>query len=183
VKNLAIELSRVCNDLRVLATGGHWGPAEIQLPQKEAAHASGAAVTAPVPEVVNMVCFRVIGTDLTVTLAAEAGEIQVNTFVPVIAACILEAQTTLTNAARTLDVHCVEGITANPEVARPDVDVDQGVGTMTALEPAAGDERATELAAEVMRTGREIEALLQGKPVGPAAPVRRPRGRRSSGRE
>ena len=69
-----------------------------------------------IPEVVNMVCFRVIGSDLTVSMAAEGGQLQLNVFEPVIAACIFEAQTMFINAARTLRVHCVEGITANADV-------------------------------------------------------------------
>ena len=69
-----------------------------------------------IPEVVNMVCFRVIGNDLTVTMAAEAGQLQLNVFEPVIAACLFEAQTMFMNAARTLREHCVDGITANPDV-------------------------------------------------------------------
>ena len=72
-----------------------------------------------IPEVVNMVCFRVIGSDLTVTMAAEAGQLQLNVFEPVIAACIFEAQTMFINAARTLRVHCVDGITANADVLPP----------------------------------------------------------------
>ena len=86
-----------------------------------------------IPEVVNMVCFRVIGSDLTVTMAAEGGQLQLNVFEPVIAACIFEAQTMFINAARTLRVHCVEGITANVDVLRHYVDY--SIGTVTALNP------------------------------------------------
>ena len=93
-----------------------------------------------------MVCFRVIGSDLTVSMAAEGGQLQLNVFEPVIAACIFEAQTMFINAARTLRVHCVEGITANPDVCRHYVDY--SIGTVTALNPVIGYERATELAAE-----------------------------------
>ena len=89
-----------------------------------------------IPEVVNMVCFRVIGSDQTVTMAAEAGQLQLNVFEPVIAACIFEAQTMFINAARTLRVHCVDGITANPEVCQHYVDY--SIGTVTALNPVIG---------------------------------------------
>jgi aspartate ammonia-lyase len=112
-----------------------------------------------IPEVVNMVCFRVIGSDLTVSMAAEGGQLQLNVFEPVIAACVFEAQTMFINAARTLRVHCVEGITANPDVCRHYVEY--SIGTVTALNPVIGYDMATELAAEAMRTGRGIMELVR----------------------
>jgi aspartate ammonia-lyase len=112
-----------------------------------------------IPEVVNMVCFRVIGSDLTVSMAAEGGQLQLNVFEPVIAACIFEAQTLFMNAARTLKVHCVDGITANPDVCRHYVEY--SIGTVTALNPVIGYDRATQLAAEAMRTGRGILELIR----------------------
>jgi aspartate ammonia-lyase len=114
-----------------------------------------------IPEVVNMVCYRVIGSDLTVTMAAEGGQLQLNVFEPVIAACIFEAQTMFINAARTLRVHCVEGITANPEVCQHYVEY--SIGTVTALNPVIGYEKSTELAAEAMKTGRGILELIREK--------------------
>src|SRR5690606_26052541 len=114
-----------------------------------------------IPEVVNMVCFRVIGSDLTVSLAAENGQLPLNVFEPGIAACIFEAQTLFINAARTLRVHCVEGITANPEVCRRYVET--SIGTVTALNPVIGYERATALATEAMATGRGILELVREK--------------------
>src|SRR5215467_8698652 len=116
-----------------------------------------------IPEVVSQVCFRVIGSDLTVTMAAEAGQLQLNAFEPVIAACIFEAQTMFVNAARTLRVHCVDGITANADVMRRYVDY--SIGTVTALNPVIGYERASELAAEAMRTGKGILELLREKRI------------------
>ena len=116
-----------------------------------------------IPEVVNMVCFRVIGSDLTVTMAAEGGQLQLNVFEPVIAACIFEAQTLFINAARTLRVHCVDGITANDDVMRHYVDY--SIGTVTALNPVIGYERATELATEAMKTGRGILELVREKKI------------------
>ena len=89
-----------------------------------------------IPEVVNMVCFRVIGSDLTVTMAAEGGQLQLNVFEPVIAACIFEAQTMFVNAARTLREHCVDGITANADVCQHYVEY--SIGTVTALNPVIG---------------------------------------------
>jgi aspartate ammonia-lyase len=116
-----------------------------------------------IPEVVNMVCFRVIGSDLTVALAAEAGQLQLNVFEPVIAACVFEAQTMFINAARTLRVHCVDGITANADVCRHYVDY--SIGTVTALNPVIGYERSTALATEAMRTGRGILELVREQRV------------------
>jgi aspartate ammonia-lyase len=116
-----------------------------------------------IPEVVNMVCYRVIGSDLTVSLAAEGGQLQLNVFEPVIAACIFEAQTMFINAARTLRLHCVDGITANADVCQRYVEY--SIGTVTALNPVIGYERATELAAEAMRTGRGILELVREKKI------------------
>ena len=117
MKSLAIKLSKVCNDLRLLSSGPRCGLREINLPAKQPGSSIMPGKVNPViPEVVNMVCFRVIGSDLTVTMAAEAGQLQLNVFEPVIAACIFEAQTMFMNAVRTLRVHCVDGITANADV-------------------------------------------------------------------
>jgi aspartate ammonia-lyase len=164
MKSLAIKLSKVCNDLRLLASGPRCGLHEINLPAKQPGSSIMPGKVNPViPEVVNMVCFRVIGSDLTVSMAAEAGQLQLNVFEPVIAACIFEAQTMFINAARTLRVHCVDGITANPDVCKHYVDY--SIGTVTALNPVIGYDRSTELAAEAMKTGQGIVELLREKKI------------------
>ena len=164
MKSLAIKLSKVCNDLRLLSSGPRCGLREINLPPKQPGSSIMPGKVNPViPEVVNMVCFRVIGSDLTVSMSAEAGQLQLNVFEPVIAACIFEAQTMFINAARTLRVHCVEGITANPDVLRHYVDF--SIGTVTALNPVIGYDRATELAAEAAKTGRGILELIREKKI------------------
>ena len=164
MKSLAIKLSKVCNDLRLLSSGPRCGFREISLPPKQPGSSIMPGKVNPViPEVVNMVCFRVIGSDLTVSLAAEAGQLQLNVFEPVIAACIFEAQTMFINAADTLRTHCVDGITANTDVCRHYVEY--SIGTVTALNPVIGYERATALAAEAMRTGRGILELVREKKV------------------
>jgi aspartate ammonia-lyase len=164
MKSLAIKLSKVCNDLRLLASGPRCGLREINLPAKQPGSSIMPGKVNPViPEVVNMVCFRVIGGDLTVSLAAEGGQLQLNVFEPVIAACIFEAQTMFMNAARTLRTQCVDGITANAEVCRHYVDF--SIGTVTALNPVIGYDRSTELAAEAMRTGRGILDLVREKRI------------------
>jgi len=164
MKSLAIKLSKICNDLRLLSSGPRCGLNEINLPPKQPGSSIMPGKVNPViPEVVNMVCFRVIGGDLTVSMAAEAGQLQLNVFEPVIAACLFEAQTLFIHAARTLRVHCVEGITANAEVARGYVE--RSIGTVTALNPVIGYDRATELATEAMATGRGILELLREKGI------------------
>jgi aspartate ammonia-lyase len=164
MKSLAIKLAKVCNDLRLLSSGPRCGLHEINLPAKQPGSSIMPGKVNPViPEVVNMVCYRVIGSDLTVTLAAEAGQLQLNVFEPVIAACIFEAQTMFVNAARTLREHCVEGITANEDVCRHYVE--HSIGTVTALNPVIGYERSTELAAEAMKTNRGILELVREKKV------------------
>jgi aspartate ammonia-lyase len=162
MKSLAIKLSKVCNDLRLLSSGPRCGLREINLPPKQPGSSIMPGKVNPViPEVVNMVCFRVIGSDLTISMAAEGGQLQLNVFEPVIAACIFEAQTMFINAARTLKVHCVDGITANPEICRHYVDY--SIGTVTALNPVIGYDRSTELAKEAMLTGSGILELIRAK--------------------
>jgi aspartate ammonia-lyase len=164
MKSLAIKLSKVCNDLRLLSSGPRCGLHEINLPPKQPGSSIMPGKVNPViPEVVNMVCFRVIGSDQTITMAAEAGQLQLNVFEPVIAACIFEAQTMFMNAAHTLRVHCVEGITANAETCRHYLD--HSIGTVTALNPLIGYDRATELAAEAATTGRGILELVREKRI------------------
>jgi len=164
MKSLAVKLSKVCNDLRLLSSGPRCGLREINLPPKQPGSSIMPGKVNPViPEVVNMVCFRVIGSDLTVTMAAEGGQLQLNVFEPVIAACIFEAQTMFINAARTLRVHCVEGITANVDIMKHYVDY--SIGTVTALNPVIGYDKSTELAAEAMKTGRGIMELIREKKI------------------
>jgi aspartate ammonia-lyase len=164
MKSLAIKLSKVCNDLRLLSSGPRCGLREINLPAKQPGSSIMPGKVNPViPEVVNMVCFRVIGSDLTITMAAEAGQLQLNVFEPVIAACIFEAQTMFINAARTLRVHCVDGITANPDIMQHYIEY--SIGTVTALNPVIGYDKSTELAAEAMKTGKGILQLVREKKV------------------
>ena len=107
MKTAAVQLSKICNDLRWLSSGPRCGLNEINLPPMQPGSSIMPGKVNPViPEVVNMVCFRVIGSDMTVTMAAEAGQLQLNVFEPVIAACIFEAQTLFMNAVKTLQVTC-----------------------------------------------------------------------------
>src|SRR6476660_5715611 len=164
LKSLAIKLAKVGNDLRLLSSGPRCGLSEINLPAKQPGSSIMPGKVNPViPEVTNMVSYRVIGNDFVVTMAAEAGQLQLNAFEPVIAAVVFEGQTLLMNAARTLRKHCVEGITANPNILKRYVE--NSIGTVTALNPVIGYERSTELAAEAMKTGQGIVELIRGKHI------------------
>ncbi len=116
-----------------------------------------------IPEVTNMVAYRVIGNDLVVTLSAESGQLQLNAFEPVMAACIFESQKLLVNAADTLRTFCVEGITANKDVLKHYME--SSIGTVTALNPVIGYDKATELAAEALKSGDGILEIVREKHI------------------
>jgi aspartate ammonia-lyase len=162
LKSVAIKLSKICNDLRLLASGPRAGLSEVRLPAMQPGSSIMPGKVNPViPEVVNQVCFKTIGNDLVVTLAAEASQLQLNVMEPVIAQCIFESQTLMLNAARTLRVHCVSGIEANERVCRGYVE--RSIGIVTALNPILGYDRATEIAAEAQRTDRGVVELVREK--------------------
>ena len=160
LKSLAIKMSKICNDLRLLSSGPRAGLNEINLPRMQPGSSIMPGKVNPViPEVVNQVCFRAIGNDLAVTLAAEAGQLQLNVMEPVLADCILESQTMFMNAARTLREHCVVGITANEDVCREYIE--RSIGVVTALNPVLGYDTTTELAKEALSSGRGIVELVR----------------------
>jgi aspartate ammonia-lyase len=164
LKSLAIKLAKVGNDLRLLSSGPRCGLHEINLPATQPGSSIMPGKVNPViPEVTNMVAYRVIGNDLVVTLSAEGGQLQLNAFEPVIAAVLFESQVMFVNAANTLRTHCVEGITANEEVCKHYIE--SSIGTVTALNPVIGYDKATELAAEAMKTGEGIIALIREKHI------------------
>ena len=164
LKSLAIKLAKVGNDLRLLSSGPRTGLHEINLPATQPGSSIMPGKVNPViPEVTNMVAYKVIGNDLVVTMSAEAGQLQLNAFEPVIAAVIFEDQTILINAARTLREFCVEGITANRDVLKHNIEY--SIGTVTALNPVIGYHKATELAAEAMRTDQGIVAMIREKHI------------------
>lgn len=160
LKSLAIKLSKVCNDLRLLSSGPRAGLNEINLPAMQPGSSIMPGKVNPViPEVVNQVCYKVIGNDLAVSFAAEAGQLQLNVMEPVIASCVMEGQMLFRNAIRCLIDNCVVGITANEDVCRGFVE--RSIGIVTALNPVLGYEKATELAAEALRTGKSIAELVR----------------------
>lgn len=162
LKSVAIKLSKICNDLRLLSSGPRAGLNEINLPAMQPGSSIMPGKVNPViPEVMNQVCFKAIANDLAVTLAAEAGQLQLNVMEPIIAYCILESQTMFMNAADTLRRHCVDGITANNDICRRYVE--HSIGVVTALNPLLGYETATQLAAEALKTGKGIVQLVREK--------------------
>ena len=164
LKSLAIKLAKVGNDLRLLSSGPRCGLHEINLPATQPGSSIMPGKVNPViPEVTNMVAYRVMGNDFVVTLSAEAGQLQLNAFEPVMAAVIFESQMLFVNAANTLRKFCVEGITANADVCQHYLE--SSIGTVTALNPVIGYDKATELAAEALESGDGILELVREKHV------------------
>ena len=159
LKRCAVKLSKICNDLRLLSSGPRAGLGEINLPAMQPGSSIMPGKVNPViPEVVNQVCFDVIGGDVTVTLAAEAGQLQLNVFEPVIAYRLLRSIETLRNACVVLREKCVDGITPNPQRMRQFVE--HSIGIITALVPTIGYEKATAIAKEALETGRGVYELV-----------------------
>ena len=159
LKRLAVKLSKICNDLRLMASGPRCGLHEINLP----AMAPGSSimpgkVNPVIPEVTNQVCFKVIGNDTCVAFAAEAGQLQLNVMEPVIAQSILESQTWLTNVMHTLREKCIEGISVNADHCYEMVK--HSIGIVTALNPYIGYKASTKVAKEALETGRSVYDLV-----------------------
>jgi aspartate ammonia-lyase len=159
-KRAAVKLSKICNDLRLLSSGPRAGFGEINLPPVQAGSSIMPGKVNPViPEVVNQVAFEVIGNDLTITMAAEAGQLQLNAFEPIIARALLSSLTHLTAAVNILGERCIQGITANTERMRNAVL--ESASIATALNPLLGYEAATALVAEAIATGISIPDLVR----------------------
>jgi len=159
VKRLAVKLSKICNDLRLLSSGPRSGFNEINLPKMQPGSSIMPGKVNPViPEVVNQIAFRVIGNDLTVTLAAEAGQLQLNVMEPIIAQAIFESLDMLKNGIGTLKYRCVDGITANENRCREYVE--NSIGLVTALVPTLGYEKCSALATEALETGKSLYDLV-----------------------
>ena len=159
LKRVAVKLSKTCNDLRLLSSGPRAGLAEINLPPMQAGSSIMPGKVNPViPEVVNQIAFEVIGNDVTVSFAAEAGQLQLNAFEPIIAHSLFKSVTHLRNGCLTLAERCVRGITANRERLR--ALVDNSIGVVTALNPYIGYANATQIAQEALATGRSVAELV-----------------------
>ncbi len=159
LKRIAVKLSKTCNDLRLLSSGPRAGLGEIQLPAVQAGSSIMPGKVNPViPEVVNQVAFEVIGNDVTVTMAAEAGQLQLNAFEPVIAHSLFKSLQHLAAACRTLNERCVRGIEANAARARRLLD--ESTALVTALTPVLGYARASDIAREALESGGKVRELV-----------------------
>jgi aspartate ammonia-lyase len=159
LKRTAVKLSKICNDLRLLSSGPQAGFGEINLPARQAGSSIMPGKVNPViPELVNQVAFAVAGADVTVTMAAEAGQLQLNAFEPVMAHMLFESLKWMTAAMKTLRENCVRGITANQEHLAKQVESFAGV--ITALVPSIGYGPAAQLASRALATGANIADLV-----------------------
>lgn len=159
LKACAVNLSKMCNDLRILASGPKAGFGEITLPaMQNGSSIMPGKVNPVIPEVVSQVAFHIIGHDVTITMAAEAGQMELNAFEPVVFYNLFDSITTLTHAVDTLTDNCIIGITANEE--RCQKLLDASVGITTALCPYIGYKKAASLAKESLRTGVPVKKLV-----------------------
>ncbi|CBS89896.1 aspartate ammonia-lyase [Azospirillum lipoferum] len=168
LKRVAVKLSKTCNDLRLLSSGPRAGFGEINLPARQAGSSIMPGKVNPViPEVVNQIAFEVIGNDMTVTFAAEAGQLQLNAFEPIIAHSLFKSITHLRQGCLVLADRCVDGISANRE--HLEAGVRNSIGIVTALNPYIGYANATEVAAEAHRTGKGVAELVEARGLMTAA--------------
>lgn len=159
IKRLAVKLSKICNDLRLLSSGPRAGLGEIRLPERQAGSSIMPAKVNPViPEVVNQVCYKVIGNDVALTFAAEAGQLQLNVMEPVIAQVSFESLNLLTHAMSTLRELCVVGIEADEEVCRRNVL--ESIGIVTYLNPVIGHHNGDRVGRECARSGRSVREVV-----------------------
>jgi aspartate ammonia-lyase len=159
LKRVAVKLSKVCNDLRLLSSGPRAGLGEINLPAMQAGSSIMPGKVSPViPEVVNQIAYEVIGNDVTVSFAAEAGQLQLNAFLPIIAHSLFKSLTHLRNGCLALAERCVPGITANRD--RLAEHLARSIGIVTALTPHIGRGSANDVATEALRTGRGVVELV-----------------------
>lgn len=159
LKTLAVQLSKMCNDLRLMSSGPKTGLEEIVLPAKQNGSSIMPGKVNPViPEVVSQVAFAVIGNDVTVTMAAEAGQLELNAFEPVIFYKLFESFTCLTNAVKTLKVNCIDGITSNKEHC--EALLYNSVGIITALCPYIGYKKSAEIAKKALKENRKVKDVI-----------------------
>ncbi len=159
VKACAVTLSKIANDLRLMSSGPKAGFAEINLPAKQNGSSIMPGKVNPViPEVVNQIAFLVIGNDVTITMAAEAGQLELNAFEPVTFYCLFQSIDTLAYAVNTFVENCIKGITANEIRCR--YLVENSVGTITAICPHVGYQPAADIAKKALATGKSVRELI-----------------------
>ncbi len=159
LKRIATKLSKICNDLRLLSSGPQGGFNEINLPAKAAGSSIMPGKVNPViPEVVNQIAYEVIGNDITITMAAEAGQLQLNAFEPIIAHSLFKSIEHLTAGCKTLEINCISEITANRELLESRAKTSAGLAT--ALNPYIGYENATLVAKKALSENRSVESIV-----------------------
>lgn len=159
LKRVAVKMNKICNDLRLLASGPRCGFAEFNLPAMQPGSSIMPGKVNPViPEVMNQICYKVIGNELCVTMAGEAAQMELNAMEPVMAQCDFESVDLMINGFETLRTKCVEGITANPDNCR--TYVHDSIGVVTALNPVIGYKNSTKIAKEALETGRSVYDLV-----------------------
>jgi aspartate ammonia-lyase len=164
LKRTAIKLSKICNDLRLLSSGPRAGLNEINLPAVQAGSTIMPGKVNPViPEMVSQVCYHVLGNDLIVTLAAEAGQLELNAYLPLIAFSLSGSTRMLRNAMITLTNRCITGITANRDHCLQTVQ--NSLGIATALTPYIGYEKAAEIAQEAFQSGQSVYDLVLSRGI------------------
>ncbi|HKP60332.1 MAG TPA: aspartate ammonia-lyase [Polyangiales bacterium] len=162
MKTAAVQLSKICNDLRWLSSGPRCGLYEIRLPPMQPGSSIMPGKVNPVvPEVVSQICFQIIGNDVTVSMAAEASELELNMAEPIIAFNLFFGLTLLRNAAVVLASRCIAGIEPNVERCREYVQ--NSIGLVTALNPVLGYERSAQIAKEALKTGGSVYDLVIAK--------------------
>ncbi len=161
-KNLAVTLSKISSDLIILASGPRTGLFEINLPALQPGSSIMPGKVNPVmPELMNQICYKAIGNDLTVTIGSRDGLLQLNAYEPVVAVAIMESQALFFKTMPLFRKNCIDGITANPDILKHYID--RSVGIVTALNPVLGYEKTTELAKEALQTNKGILELIREK--------------------
>ncbi|OAA86829.1 aspartate ammonia-lyase [Clostridium ljungdahlii] len=159
IKTCAVNLSKMANDLRLMSSGPRTGLEEINLPPKQNGSSIMPGKVNPViPEVMTQVAFNIIGNDVTITMAAEAGQLELNAFEPVIFFNLFESIETLTNGVKTFTENCISGITANTNRCKKLVD--NSVGIVTAITPYVGYEKAASIAKSAIKTGKPVKEII-----------------------
>ena len=159
MKRLCIKINKMCNDLRLMSSGPRCGLNEINLPQRQPGSSIMPGKVNPViPEVMNQICYKVMGNDLTIAIASDNGQLELNVMEPVIAYCLFESIHLLTNGLDTLRTHCINGIEANAEHCRKMVE--NSIGIVTMLNPIIGYKESTKIAKEASETGRGVYELV-----------------------
>jgi len=159
LRRVAVKVNKICNDLRLLGCGPRCGLTEFNLPAMQPGSSIMPGKVNPViPEVMNQICYKVMGNDLCVTMAGDAAQMELNAMEPVMAQCCFESVDLMIHGFDTLRTRCVDGITANEEKCRNEVH--SSIGVVTALNPVIGYKNSTKIAKEALETGRSVYELV-----------------------